>query len=92
MKNTRIMKLRIAPNTVAEKVPVTPLDRLTVVPSREGGLHCYVKFQGNSGGKKRVFCGTVHTAKGTTLPRGSFPAVALTAGNGSEIPIRSISP
>ena len=84
--SARIMTLVIAPHTVAERVPITPIDRLAVVPGHDKTLKCFVAFDGD--GAKHAFCGIVRVSDRSELPQGTFYVVALTSGNGYEIPVK----
>ena len=80
------MKLKIAPHSIAERVPITPMDKLMVVPGHDGSLRCYVEYE--SLDAKRAYCGILCVSDRSELPQGTFNAIALTAGNGFEVPVK----
>ena len=93
------MILTIAPGSIAARVPITPGDSI-VVTLGDSGYACFVNYTAGSAEIQRPrghFAGMARLVCGPVLPKAfagkrKFSAVALSSGNGVEVPLRLIKP
>ena len=93
------MMLTIAPGSVASWVPITPDDSI-VVTVKDLRYSCFVTYSAGSVGFRNLkgyFAGTARLVPGSVLPKAfdgklKFKAVAVSSGNGFEVPLAAIKP
>ena len=93
------MVLTIAAGSVASRVPITPDDSI-LVTVKDSGYSCFVTYSAGSVGFKKpkgYFAGKARLVPGSVLPKAfdgklKFSAVAVSSGNGHEVPLMAIEP